>query len=46
MVFFAVGNSKIVNDIMQWEILLYALAVAQSLSMKLKRFQLLFRTVT
>lgn len=46
MVFLADGNSKIVNDIMQLEVLLYALAVAQSQSMKLKRFELLFRTVT
>lgn len=46
MVFLADGNSKIVNDIMQLEVLLYALAVAQSQSTKLKRFELLFRTVT
>lgn len=46
MFFFADGNFKIVNDIMQWEILPYALVVAQSQSIKLKRFELLFRTVT
>lgn len=33
--------SKIVNDIMQLEILPYALAVAQSQSTKLNRFELL-----
>lgn len=44
MFLFADGNSKIVNDIMQLEILPYA--VAQSQSLKLKRFELLFRTVT
>lgn len=44
--FFADGNSKPVNDIMQLEVLPYGLAVTQSQSMKLKRFELLFRTVT
>lgn len=35
-----------VSDKMQLEILPYALAVAQSQSMKLNRIKLLFRTVT
>lgn len=46
MVFLQMEISKIVNDIMQLEILPYALAVAQSQSTKLNRFELLFRTVT
>lgn len=44
-VFLQMEISKVVNDIMQLEILLYALAVAQSQSTKLNRFALLFRTV-
>lgn len=44
MVFLQMEISKIVNDIM--EILPYALAVAQSQSTKLNRFELLFRTVS
>lgn len=46
MFFLADGNSKIVNDIMWLEVLPYALAVAQSQSTKLKKSELLFRTVT
>lgn len=46
MFLFADGNSKFVNDIMLLENVPYVLAVVQSQSLKLKRFELLFRTVT